>query len=185
MTSTPNDGFFPHPSSSTSDFPTSDSNPFVAPQFVLSSTASSPSHGHPFLESCPRNDSVTVPATSSTSSPIPSSISVPNSVTDHSSSLAHHSPALRRSSRATGPPTSLQDYHCPHKATSAIPSQSTSFTSFANPYPLFTYANLAHLSPIYMASLTKVLQIPKPHSYFQTQLYLEWLMAMNQELNAL
>ena len=36
-----------------------------------------------------------------------------------------------------------------------------------------------------MASLNKVLQTPEPHSYSEAQRYLEWVVAMNQELNAL
>jgi len=64
-------------------------------------------------------------------------------------------------------------------------TQSHSFTSTVSPYPLFTYAHLAHLSSPYMASLTKVLHNPEPHCYSQAQLSPEWVMAMDQELQAL
>ena len=94
-------------------------------------------------------------------------------------------PVLRRSTRSRCPPAWLHDYHRPQPQQQPSSSSSShSFTSIT-PYPLFSYAHLAHLSPNYMASLYKVLHDPVPHSYFQAQHCPEWVLAMNQELQAL
>jgi len=49
---------------------------------------------------------------------------------------------------------------------------------------LFSFSNLAHLSPTYVASLANVLQTPEPHSYAQARLNPEWVKAMDLELAA-
>lgn len=59
------------------------------------------------------------------------------------------------------------------------------FSTPSHPYPLFSYSNIAHLTPSYMASLANVLQSPEPSSYDQAQQCPKWVEAMNQELAAL
>jgi len=88
-------------------------------------------------------------------------------------------------------------YVLPHKPTTTLscpippsdpPSLSHSFAASPltlHPYPLFSYANLTHLTPNYVASLANVLQYPEPSSYAQAQHCPEWVAAMDLELAAL
>lgn len=105
-------------------------------------------------------------------------------------------PPIRRSQRSIGPPAWLKDFVCPYlvqrQTAPTYPSDSQtlshSFVAFStpsHPYPLFSYSNLAHLTPSYMASLANVLQSPEPSSYDQAQQCPKWVEAMNQELAAL
>ena len=138
---------------------------------------------------------ISTPSSSSYSSSIHGSSSssthhdhIPFSNATVQSSFAPSTPTLRRSDRSRGPPVWLQDYICPQQVASVSQpstSQSQSLTTVVNPYPLFTYANMAHLSPSFMASLTKVLQTNEPYSYAQAKQYPEWVKAMDQELTTL
>ena len=68
---------------------------------------------------------------------------------------------------------------------SPTPDTSPSHSLHTTTYPLFQTHDLAHLSSGYVASLVSVLNNPEPHCYAQAKQHPEWVMAMEQELNAL
>jgi len=118
-------------------------------------------------------------------------------------------PALRRSTRARGPPAWLQDFVHPIKNNAIYPTSSSqshdvpaladdstsaqsitsdpsaNFLTTTCPYPLFHSSDLAHLSSHYVASLAKVLLTHEPSTYEQARQHLDWVKAMDQELHAL
>ena len=137
----------------------------------------------------------------SNSQPAPSHSSPAPTTSPLSSTCAStSSPLLRKSTRATGPPTWLKDFVCPppaprrsiatnptpaSSATSSSPSHSfTSYTNSVSTYPLLHPSDFTHLLSNYVISLA-VLQVPEPSTFSQAQQYPEWNQAMAQELTAL
>jgi len=120
----------------------------------------------------------------------PNSLTSSTQSTPSTTSSCLQEPPHRKSQRAKRPPAWMKDFVCPqltNKQTTIPPSvePSTSHSFTITSYPLFSYANLAHFSPSYVASLTKILQSLKPISYAQAKLCLEWVKAMEIELAAL
>ena len=52
-------------------------------------------------------------------------------------------------------------------------------------YPLLHTEDLSHLSQDFVAFLMSVMQVPEPHTYSQAKNSLEWIAAMDNELEAL
>ncbi|KAK9070135.1 hypothetical protein SSX86_010535 [Deinandra increscens subsp. villosa] len=146
----------------------------------------------PIFSSTPNNSNSTpVSSPHSNTSPVtPSQLHTPSSSSPNSSfTSSNPSPSpnppvvpVRRSTRASNPPSYLNDYQCHNAHSSPIPTYSNDVLHACLATTTLSFDSLPSHSKVFLASLHMVTE---PTSYKEAATMPEWQEAMNKEFEAL